>query len=433
VAAQKTKATARALYRLPKKGIPRRNNEVKRVRVSQRDEATMESVQIRNVFTAILFLCTLAPALRCSAIQAIPGQAEPVKRWESFDFRRNTVTSAELKDLTVLHLKYLRGTVFGRHGRVFQEAAIQDWLKTRPWYTPNPKYALSDLNDTERANMDAIKEAEYHKHKNIEPGDLKFYRTRTIARNELGTHSRVEWLIMREEIEAIHGKQFIETPWLQSFFDERYWYHPNPKYAPSMLSDTERANIQTIAAAQKEGRGLALAPGDMEQFQETPITADLLKGLSLFELRLLRNEVYARHGMRFHTDWIQQHFEAEPWYHANEDYREPKLGAVEAKNVELIVKAEQRLHEDLATKPISPAVINGLYLEDARKLRNEIYARHGLIFKDKWLDSYFRSMSWYRPDPNYRESKLSDVERRNVNALLIYERGAKKAADSLAA
>ena len=359
--------------------------------------------------------------------------ANSVKAWETFDFRKQSTTPAELKNLSLLQLKYLRGILFGKRGRVFQEAAIQDWLKTRPWYKPDPNYAVSSLTDTERRNMDAIKEAEHLKHDHIEPGDLKFYRTRPFTKSELGTHSRIEWLIMRQEIEANHGKRFPETPWLQSFFAERYWYRPNPKYTPADLSEIERKNLQTIDSAQKEGRGVALAPGDMEQFQESPITADLLKGLSLFELRLLRNEVFARHGKRFHTQWIQDHFEAEPWYHANADFREPKLGDIETRNVELIIKEEQRLHEELATKPLAPARLAGLYLEDARKLRNEIYARHGLIFRDHWLDGYFRSLPWYHPDPGYREANLSAIERRNVQTLLVYERGAQKAANSVAA
>src|SRR5262249_38954347 len=143
-----------------------------------------------------------------------------------------------------------------------------------------------------RKNMDAIKEAEFRKHDPIEPGDLKFFRDKLLTRERLGTHSRIEWLIMYSEIEAIHGKRFPETPWLQSFFEERYWYRPNPGYSPSQLSEIERKNLETISAAQKGQRGVALAPGDMENFQETAITPDLLKGLSLFELRLLRNEVY---------------------------------------------------------------------------------------------------------------------------------------------
>jgi hypothetical protein len=377
----------------------------------------------------------------CAAVAALvaPGPgvraqtASSVKVWEDFDFRSRAVTAPELKGLSVIQLKYLRGIVFGKHGRVFQEAAIQDWLKSRPWYRPDARYSLAMLNDVERGNMDSIKEAERLKHAHIEPGDLKFYRTGAVTKGELGEHSRIEWLIMREEIEAIHGKQFPETPWLQSFFAERYWYHPDPKYTPAVLTDIERKNIATIAAAQKQGRGVALAPGDMEQFQETAITPDLLKGLSLFELRLLRNEVYARHGKKFHTFWLQVHFQAEPWYTPLADFREPKLSAVENRNVALIVKEELRLHDALATTPIPPSLLAGLFLEDARKLRNEIYARHGLIFRDKWLDGYFRSLPWYHPDPGYKETALSAVERRNVNTLLVYERGAQEAANSVAA
>ena len=78
--------------------------------------------------------------------------------------------------MSAADLKFLRGIVFGRHGRVFQEEAIQQFLKKRPWYKPDAKYRVTVLNDTERKNMDAIKEAEWRLHKNVEPGDLKFYR-----------------------------------------------------------------------------------------------------------------------------------------------------------------------------------------------------------------------------------------------------------------
>ena len=53
---------------------------------------------------------------------------------------------------------------------------------------------------------------------------------------------------------------------------------------------------------------------------------------------------------------------------------------------------------------------------------NEIYARHGRIFKSARLDAYFRSQSWYTP--KYTEEEFSkyvvfnDYERKNANALL---------------
>lgn len=360
-------------------------------------------------------------------------KADPLAKWERFDFVHNRITADQLKDLSLLQLKYMRGIVFGKHGRVFDEQAIQDWLKTRPWYHSDPKYKVTVLNDNERVDMDAIKEAEFHKHEHIEPGDLKFYRDKTFTAKQLGEHSAIEWTIMKAEVEAIHGKPFPDQPWLQSFFEERYWYHPDPKYKPGTLTEIDRKNLATIATAQKEQRKIALAPGDMALFQETPITPELLHGLSLHELRLLRNEVYARRGMRFHTKWIQDHFADEDWYHPQKGFTEPTLSPVEAKNVATIVAVETQLHDSLMTKPVTKDLLTNMFLEDAGKLRNEIFARHGKIFSDRFLDGYFRSFKWYKPDPKFKPDSLSAVEKKNVATILAYEKQARREGAATAA
>lgn len=50
--------------------------------------------------------------------------------------------------------------------------------------------------------------------------------------------------------------------------------------------------------------------------------------------------------------------------------------------------------------------------------RNMIYARHGRTFSYKPLRDYFLSWPWYRPDPNYSDDMLSEIEK--ANAKLIY-------------
>jgi hypothetical protein len=345
-----------------------------------------------------------------------------VAKWEKFDFAKSIMKPAEIKKLTPLQLKFLRGIVFGRHGRVFKEPIIHWYLVERPWYKPSDKYHVSQLNDNERKNMDVIKEAEFRRHKFVEPGDLKFHRNRALTEKELGKHSRPEWRIMRSEVEAIHGKTFPDEPWLQSFFDERYWYQPNAKYDPKQLSGAERKNLATLATAERKQHKLALAPGDMEIYQSKAVTPEMLKGLGLYELRLLRNEIYARRGRLFRTAWIQMHFYGEEWYTPLPDNKEPTLSAIEQKNSDTIVKHEQKLHEELSTQPIDKKFLEGLFLEDARKLRYEIYARRGEVFKDKWLAKYFGSFDWYKPDPKFRESFFTEIERKNVATIRVYEK-----------
>jgi hypothetical protein len=383
------------------------------------------------VFGCLRRCAAVVALLSISQLLCLAAQSDAVKAWEGFDFSKQTVRREQLKDLSLDDLKLLRGIVFGRHGRIFKDWEIKTYLRERDWYKPDPEFQNSRLNETERRNLDLIRELEAGLHETIEPGDMRWWQTRAITPKNLGEHTAAEWRILRAEIEAIHGKRFDDQPWLQQYFEERYWYQPSDGYDPRQLSATERRNMAALDAAQKKQRNVALSPGDMEHFQKTEITEELLRGLGLYELRLLRNEVYARRGRQFRTDWISQYFYSQPWYEPREEMTEPELSAVERKNVETIVRYENRLHEELGTRPVSNALLEGMFLEDARKLRQEIYARRGKVFRDRWLQKYFESFGWYKPDPKYRDAALSAVERRNVAAILAYEKKATSVMDAI--
>lgn len=60
--------------------------------------------------------------------------------------------------------------------------------------------------------------------------------------------------------------------------------------------------------------------------------------------------------------------------------------------------------------------------EDLRIIRNEIYARHGYIFKDEELAAYFESKSWYVPTTDLvEESELNQYELANVELIKSLE------------
>jgi hypothetical protein len=174
-----------------------------------------------------------------------------------------------------------------------------------------------------------------------------------------------------------------------------------------------------------------LLPGDMELFENKPITEQMLQGLSLHELRLLRNEVYARHGRMFRAEWLQQYFYAQPWYTPNEEFKDESLSGNNKLNVETIVKFENRIHQELGTKPITRALLEGLFLEDASQMRQEIYARHGKVFKEPWLQKYFSSFDWYKADPNFTEASLTEVEKKNIATIAAYEKRAVTAMSTI--
>lgn len=354
-----------------------------------------------------------------------------VENWKNFDFSTYAIKQADIRNLELYQLKFLRGLVFGRHGRVFKDAEIKSFLEEQPWYQPNPEFKNSMLNDVERRNLDVIRIAEAAKHETIQPGDMRYWRNRQIPARKLGNHSGAEWKVLVAEVEAIHGKRFEDEPWLQQYFEERYWYVPNEKYDAKKLSAVERKNLAILSGAQKKQRRVALLPGDMELFENKTISEQMLQGLSLHELRLLRNEIYARHGRMFRAEWLQQYFYAQPWYNPDENFKDEQLSGNDKVNVETIVKYENRIHQELSTKPIARALLEGLFLEDAAQMRQEIYARHGKVFKEPWLQKYFSSFDWYQANPNFTEADLTEVEKKNVATIAAYEKRAVTAMSTI--
>ena len=384
------------------------------------------------MFSSPRYLRGLILALSMVVCASLSVNAQDsIDKWESFNFSTTALKGSEIQSLPLDDLKFIRGIIFGRHGRVFKDSEIKYFLESKSWYKPNPDFNNAMLNDTERRNLDLIRIAEASKHETIQPGDMRYWRDRLITPKKLGTHSGAEWTVLVAEVEAIHGKRFDDQPWLQQYFEERYWYTVSDNYNAKKLTTTERKNIGVLSDAQKRQRKVALLPGDMEFFENKAISETMLRGLSLHELRLLRNEVYARHGRTFRAPWLQQHFDMEPWYVNNQDFKDEDLSGNDKLNVETIVRVEKRIHEELSTKPVTRALLEGLFLEDASQMRQEIYARHGKVFKEPWLQKYFASFDWYKADPNFTDDALSDVEKKNIATIAAYEKRAVTAMSTI--
>ncbi|MCD8083529.1 MAG: YARHG domain-containing protein [Clostridiales bacterium] len=74
-----------------------------------------------------------------------------------------------------------------------------------------------------------------------------------------------------------------------------------------------------------------------------------------------------------------------------------------------------------STERISEAAVRALSDEDLRYAINELYARHGYIFKDDELRAYYEKYSWYnktvRPE-NFSENLFNSIEKENMKILL---------------
>lgn len=351
---------------------------------------------------------------------------DTVAKWNKFDFTKKTVVKSQLKDYGLDELQKIRGIVFGKRGRIFVERTIQDYLSKQSWYKPNKAFDNKVLGVIERKNIDVIREAEANARDSVAPGDLRFWKTKLITEENLyGDYSAADMRIMIAEIEAIHGKRFDEEDWLQKYFEERYWYKPNANYSSAILTETERKNLQTLTDKRKDYKKTEISFGDMDKFQNVLLREEQLKGLNLNELRSIRNEFFARRGKRFTVAAYIQDFEWKDWYKPLKDQSKVKLNATEEQNIKVIQGYEAKIRERLTTDALTDDDISGLYAEDLRVLRNEIFAKHGRVFKDAKLQKYFEAQPWYKADATFTNDKiaavLSETEFKNVAAIKAAE------------
>jgi hypothetical protein len=76
---------------------------------------------------------------------------------------------------------------------------------------------------------------------------------------------------------------------------------------------------------------------------------------------------------------------------------------------------------DVTNRLLTDSDVSKLSKKELRFLRNEIYARHGYIFKVDDLEKYFSSFSWYSPKYENINDKLTERDRKNIALIKKYE------------
>ncbi|GLR89057.1 YARHG domain-containing protein [Bradyrhizobium iriomotense] len=145
-----------------------------------------------------------------------------------------------------------------------------------------------------------------------------------------------------------------------------------------------------------------------------------LRTLSKDELRLARNEIFARRGRYFNSPDLVARFSKFAWYVPQT--WDPQLNAVEKANVALIERYESGgtaqsgfIFPDSDRRLLTPADLRGLSSDELRLARNEIFARRGRYFESADLKARFERFSWY--SPNTWNPKLNSIEEANVALL----------------
>ncbi|OKO70924.1 YARHG domain-containing protein [Bradyrhizobium sp. NAS96.2] len=148
------------------------------------------------------------------------------------------------------------------------------------------------------------------------------------------------------------------------------------------------------------------------------LTEGDLRALSKEDLRIARNEIFARRGRYFNAPDLTARFSSFAWYVPRS--WDPPLNAIESANVALIDRFESGggaapsgfIFPDSDRRLLTPADLRRLSRDELRIARNEIFARRGRYFDSADLKAYFSRFPWYVP--NSWNPTLNAIEEANV-------------------
>lgn len=222
----------------------------------------------------------------------------------------------------------------------------------------------------------------------------------------------------------------------------------------------------------------AAAPVALEQYDPgKPLARSDYEGRTLRELTLMRNIGYARAHNPFRRKWLNAWFTKQKWYAANDVMDESLVTTTMRANATALADYESKLTADDLTKRRdvvrsrvkaaggklaeeddielrllsvrlggwagegpAPADLNALEEpskldkllklsdlddyspRDLKLLRNAVFARRGRPFKTPMVQGHFATVAWYKADPAYKDSRLTDVDKKNVQLILSLEK-----------
>jgi hypothetical protein len=107
------------------------------------------------------------------------------------------------------------------------------------------------------------------------------------------------------------------------------------------------------------------------------LTEDDIKGNELFEIELLRNEIFARHGYNFKNQRLNEYFSQFSWHKSTSDqtFNSDELNKFENHNIQLFRKVENKI------KAERQAILNQVKLLQKALLSNDSKAVQELILE----------------------------------------------------
>jgi hypothetical protein len=287
---------------------------------------------------------------------------------DGFDEKTNTAYShtvvlcknGELDGKSLRELSVLRNTIYARLGwDGYRKPWLRDHFHSQAWFKPNPKFTYKGLTEADKKNAHFIAVRE----QSFTDVELRRMRDDVFAHHGKVWTEKPTWTLKNgKEVHSCTKPRRAEQDELNPddypacFYAKQAWYKPDPKFSESSLKPEEKIELGLIARAMGEFALDDESRGKSEATLDRLLKPEELRQLSLRDLRLLRNTIYAKRGRPFKSEILAGHFKGMEWYKVRDDYSDKLLSQTDVRNIQLIKSVENEFggplsDEDWLTEP----------------------------------------------------------------------------------
>ncbi len=266
-----------------------------------------------------------------------------------------------LESKSLRELSILRNTIYARYGwDGYRKPWLRAYFHAQPWFKPNPAFSYKQLSDVDRKNAHLIAARE----QSLTEVELAEMRDDILARAGKVWTEKPEWLLKNGKTvkQCTRPKNSdddladIDRNYPACRYAKKTWYQPDPKFSTAKLSDDDKIELGLLARAMGQFALDDESRGKSEASLDRTLGLEELRQLSLRDLRLLRNTIYARRGRTFKSEILREHFQGMEWYKPRTDYTDKLLSANDVRNIGLIRSVENEFggplsDEDWLTEP----------------------------------------------------------------------------------
>jgi len=159
-----------------------------------------------------------------------------------------------------------------------------------------------------------------------------YWNTKTVTANFSGNFDqKSRKLVLNEEQGLGSGKFEGVVSADATYLNGDWWKYSDNTHYSWTLQKGEKSITQNNSST----------PGKYPQASDRMLISSDLSNMSLWDLKVMRNEIFARHGFIFKTYEMRDYFNRQSWYQALYDNVDNMLSQTEKSNIELIKQYER--------------------------------------------------------------------------------------------